>query len=251
MRDHSAESNGTEAGAGLQAEVEELRRRLAALEASAPRQVAGQTTARKRRVRPTAKGAALLVAGVVLASATVVFGQGAVEALVVSKEGNVEVAGRVKVKAIEFPDGGIQTGALPAHAVMAFNLTTCPAGWKEFEPAMGRFVRGIDPTGKIDPDGKRPPGSTQEDAIRDITGTLYGVKGQSDNALPWGFRPTGKDNGAFYVAKGTEKGYNRYNYAYFPEDGIGTSADFKASRVVPTAAENRPKNVSLLYCEKQ
>jgi hypothetical protein len=339
MRDQPAESNGTaEAAASLQAEVEELWRRLAALEAGAPRHAA--------RSRPTAKRLALLVAGAVLACATVVFGQGAVEALFVSKDGNVgvgtsipkvkldvngslhvgglcgssvpnsqggylswnqlrcgtgetdfinhqgggsggfwfantadgssltslmfisgggnvgigtgmaeptaklEVAGRVKVKEIEFPDGGIQTGSLPARAVMAFNLSTCPAGWTEYAPARGRFVRGIDTTGSrdTDPDGRRQPGGTQDDAIRNITGSITGVLGGSGTAWPWGFHPG--NSGAFSVARSRGE-YNRYNGPYNPADGVGDTATFDASRVVRTAPENRPKNVALLYCEKQ
>jgi hypothetical protein len=331
MRDHPAESNEAAAAVSLHAEVEELRRRLAALEARAPRQAAGRTAARNR---PTTKRLALLVAGVVLAGATVVFGQSGVEALFVSKKGNVgigtnepgesklriansagdfvdvrfpqnggglldivgweygwnintasggknlylnrdvgetsnvligrkgkelivrgsngnvEVAGRVKVKEIEFSDGGIQTGSLPAHAVMAFNLTSCPAGWTEYAPARGRFVRGIDTTGSrnTDPDGRRQPGGTQEDAIRNITGALYGVMGGYLNAWQWGFRAV--PDGAFSVDR-TGETYNRFNGDYKPEGGIGSRAAFNAANVVPTAPENRPKNVSLLYCEKQ
>jgi hypothetical protein len=164
----------------------------------------------------------------------------------------LEVAGNVKASGIQFPDGTTQTSAgPPAHAVLAFNLTTCPAGWDEYAPARGRFVRGIDTTASksTDPDGQRQPGATQEDAIRNITGSLSGVEGELNKAWPWGFKPLVE--GAFSVVKNNDYYNKNPGDNYIPAKGIGTTATFDASRVVRTAAENRPKNVALLYCEKK
>jgi hypothetical protein len=87
MKNDPAESHETEiadesvAAANLHAKIDELRQRLAALEAGA----------RKQRRRPTPKMLALLIAGVMLAGATIVFGQDVANALFISAGGNVGI----------------------------------------------------------------------------------------------------------------------------------------------------------------
>jgi len=161
------------------------------------------------------------------------------------------IRGDVSLATVRFPDGTAQTSAAPPRgAVIAFNLSSCPGGWSEYAPARGRFIRGIDTTGgnNIDPDGRRAPGSTQEDAIRNMKGKISGVAGASNRAWPWGFRP-GTD-GVFVVPYGIPQ-YNPYGGGeYRPDGGVGFEASFDASRQVPTAADNRPRNVALLYCQK-
>jgi len=158
------------------------------------------------------------------------------------------INGELKPANLRFPDGTTQaTAAPPAGAVIAFDLSGCPAGWTEYAPAYGRFIRGIDKSGrKIDPDGQRSLGSTQEDAIQNITGSISGVKGEANRSWDWGFRPG--TNGAFDVPQ------DLIHYSgggdYLPPGKVGTTANFDASRVVRTAAENRAKNVALLYCRK-
>lgn len=103
----------------------------------------------------------------------------------------------------------------------------------------GYFIRGYDTRNTVDPDGRtRAIGSTQGDAIRNITGTI-------DEAM-W-YTPNGNTRGVFsggwWAAatipyKSSSDGWQKGSY------------DFNASRVVPTAAENRPVNVCLLYCIK-
>ena len=96
MKNHSAESTETilaettPVASQLHAEIDEMRRRLAALETRAPAD-ANQTVGRKRHWRATPKRLALMIAGVVLAGATIVFGQSAVESLFVSKDGKVGI----------------------------------------------------------------------------------------------------------------------------------------------------------------
>jgi hypothetical protein len=120
--------------------------------------------------------------------------------------------------------------AVPAGAVIAFELKRCPSGWIEYEPAYGRFIRGIDKTGtQIDSDGIRAPGNIQKDQLvshshqyKDIywseawgsvKSKLLGNKGDQD-----------KDNKGYEMERKT--------------DNTGNS-------------ETRPKNVALLYCIKQ
>ena len=96
MKNYSPDSTETiladtsSAASQLQAEIDDMRRRLAALEARAPAH-AEQTAGRKRHWRATPKKLALMIAGVMLAGATIVFGQSAVDALFVSKDGKVGI----------------------------------------------------------------------------------------------------------------------------------------------------------------
>ncbi|WP_299497358.1 hypothetical protein [uncultured Shewanella sp.] len=116
-------------------------------------------------------------------------------------------------------------GALtvPEGAVVAFDSMQCPKGWKDFKPAYGHFIRGIDDSGTlIDPDGKRKPASLQADAIKRHTHVqrYADVKGH--------FSPNGYD----FVPHVTKTGQ------------MGTETTFFGG------SETRPKNIALLYCIK-
>ena len=96
MKNHSPKvtetifADATSTAAQLQAEIDEMRLRLAALEARTPART-NQTVGWKRPWRATPKKLALMIVGVMLAGATIVFAQGAVDALFVSKDGNVGI----------------------------------------------------------------------------------------------------------------------------------------------------------------
>lgn len=96
----------------------------------------------------------------------------------------------------------------------------------------GEFLRGWDDGRGVD--AGRGFGSSQGDAIRNITGSL--VSALLDSAV---------GNGAFsntYPSSQPSGGGTAVNYKM--------SVTFDASRVVPTANENRPRNVALLACIK-
>lgn len=93
----------------------------------------------------------------------------------------------------------------------------------------GEFIRGWDDAKGTD--AGRTMGSAQGDAIRNITGLFDGNTND-------GFTKTGP----FYTYQNGGTG----------ADGAGGGGiiGFDASRVVPTANENRPRNVALLACIK-
>ncbi|MBC8031862.1 MAG: hypothetical protein H7Z16_17400 [Pyrinomonadaceae bacterium] len=83
-------SNSSTEASVTAAELDALRQRLAALEASVPGH-ASQTVARKQHWGATPKRLALTIAGVLLAGATIVFGQSALDSFFVSNDGNVGI----------------------------------------------------------------------------------------------------------------------------------------------------------------
>ena len=101
----------------------------------------------------------------------------------------------------------------------------------------GEFMRGWDDARGID--SGRAFGSAQGDAIRNITGGVTGSQIRNNVGA------AGYGTGAVVM------GADRYAYTGAYLETTGTDRwDFDASRVVPTAAENRPRNVALLACIK-
>ena len=118
-------------------------------------------------------------------------------------------------------------GGVPAGAVMAYNGTVCPNGWAEYTPARGRFIRGIDNGAGNDPSGTRAPGSVQADDFKSHTHTPNNFLGIS----------------TYTMHDGTVDG----SVAATGYDKTEVGAVLNATG----GAETRPKNVALLYCEKQ
>lgn len=113
------------------------------------------------------------------------------------------------------------TLSIPNGAVVAFDLSECPHGWKEYRKLYGRFIRGIDKSGeKRDPDGERDLGSYQPDAFASHSHTLP--------RQVWSFSGTGSNP--------------------IPADGKGGAGVTGTNAV--GESETRPKNISLLYCIK-
>ena len=162
--------------------------------------------------------------------------------------------------------------SVPSGAVMHFAMQSAPTGWLKADgsavsrtqyPALfaaigttfgvgdgrttfnlpdlrGEFVRSWDGGRNIDPG--RAFGSAQGDAIRNITGSI----------------DTGSNNGHQLFDEATATGalaISRRQWKAWTsdtQDGRNNPAafDFDASRVVPTAPENRPRNIALLACIK-
>ena len=105
----------------------------------------------------------------------------------------------------------------------------------------GEFLRGLDDGRNIDR-GRRL-GTAQGDAIRNITGKLDGSAMGSGNQVLEGKMIASGAIGTTYQQRqwsGDQGGWGEQSVSF----------DFDASRVVPVANENRPRNVALLACIK-
>lgn len=129
--------------------------------------------------------------------------------------------------------------AVPSGTIAFFALAACPSGWAMANGAngtvdlRGHFLRAWDAGRGVDPG--RGLGTMQGDAIRNITGSVSLMHGG-----PSGF------SGAF-ASSGS------YSYSWWDGSafrGYDNYFSFDASRMVPTAAENRPVNIALLACQK-
>lgn len=161
---------------------------------------------------------------------------------------------------------------IPSGAVMYFARTTAPDGWLKANGAAvsrtayaalfaaigttygtgdgrttfnlpdlrGEFIRGWDDGRGID--SGRALGSAQGDAIRNITGKIDSGKNGALQLFDY-IEPTG--------AFGVEKSWKQWtSEGSGGNDNIPRAITFDASSVVPTAPENRPRNIALLACIK-
>ncbi len=104
----------------------------------------------------------------------------------------------------------------------------------------GGFIRGFDNGAGVDAD--RVFGSSQDDALQNIAGTLYLSNASSAGPASAGSSATG----AFYlVSDGTHYTYGNSGGAY-----ATVQPAFDASRVARTATETRPANTSMMYIIK-
>ncbi len=101
----------------------------------------------------------------------------------------------------------------------------------------GEFIRGWDAGRKVD--NGRKILSPQGDAIRNITGRIGYVR-------QGGSSPPVIADGAFMQ----ERTFNA-NVASGKNDNWGSVASFDPSRVVPTANENRPRNIAFNYIVRE
>ena len=125
----------------------------------------------------------------------------------------------------ELPNEIIERAAMPRGAVLAFNGQSCPAGWNEYIPAYGRFIRGIDKSNSgTDPDGMRKPGSHQNEQF-----------GSHSHTRPRGVYDAGGGSDSAWVAHS-----RHFAYGHDSPPNTGNTG----------GSETRPDNVALLYCEK-
>lgn len=213
----------------------------------------------------TAAGQAVLLTGAQTVRGAKTFSDGLKTATPAATSNDTSVA------TTEFVRRAVDS-SVPSGAVMYFAMQAAPAGWLKADgsavsrtqyPALfaaigttygagdgrstfnlpdlrGEFIRGWDDGRGID--RGRALGSAQGDAIRNITGSI----------------DTGSHNGQQLFDEATATGalaISRKQWKKWTGDsGDGgnnpAAFDFDASRVVPTAAENRPRNIALLACIK-
>jgi len=122
--------------------------------------------------------------------------------------------------------------SVPVWFVGSFNLTSCPNWWTEYTPARWRFIRWIDSTWTND--DVRIAWDIQEDAFQ------------------WHWHLVGSPNDILRRADGTMRWTNASNTS------TERSTWYGARRIVTDtvnwtpriASETRPKNVALLFCQK-
>ncbi|AXH64805.1 hypothetical protein CYG50_16915 [Providencia huaxiensis] len=136
---------------------------------------------------------------------------------------------------IPWPQAAAPSGFLVCNG-QSFNKTTYPLLAKVYPTGVlpdlrGEFLRGLDAGRNID--SGRAVLSAQGDAIRNIKGSL-GRSFKTNVAEEVG-------TGAIRSAHTSERG------GVSAESGAYGSLDFDASRDVPTANENRPRNIAFLY----
>lgn len=132
----------------------------------------------------------------------------------------------------------------PKDAIVAFEASTCPEGWSEYERAYGRFLRGIDKSDNpIDPSGLRSPGSVQE-------------SGTSLPNNPWTIGSSGghKHRVLTETDAGRSDGGVRNTMASFRVKGPSVMTDEAGLHTHSIAGgdpETRPANIAVLYCKKE
>ncbi|CAO4176017.1 hypothetical protein [Methylorubrum populi] len=113
-------------------------------------------------------------------------------------------------------------------SIVGFEAETCPDGWEAYEPAYGRFLRGINPSGSpVDPDGRRAAGSHQDDAIASHAHSVGTSGADSFSMAPGG---------------ATQR------LAHFKPPADAFSGGPAKETGATGSSETRPKNVAVLFC---
>ena len=141
------------------------------------------------------------------------------------------------------PSGWVAIGGgTPIGAIMAFNLTACPAGWTEYTASRGAFLRGIDNGAGRDPGGTRSPGSYVGDTLASHT---HGVNDPGhSHMITWSQSGWGgvNMNGSYLSGIDDNRG---------GEKSLGSSVSTTGITIQATgSSETAPKNVAVLFCSK-
>ncbi|SDC64302.1 Phage-related tail fibre protein [Pseudomonas guariconensis] len=136
-------------------------------------------------------------------------------------------------------DGSLQSAAaypdLAAYLGTTFNTGGEPAGYFRLPESRGEFLRGWDHGRGVD--AGRSIGSIQGDAIRNLSGTLGKVYRRADSGEATGVYANSLKSPGQIVS-----GSNIADQT--------VEIKFDASLQVPTAAENRPRNLAVMWCVK-
>ncbi|HGJ5866179.1 phage tail protein [Arsenophonus nasoniae] len=146
---------------------------------------------------------------------------------------------------IPWPQATPPAGYLVCNG-QTFNKTTCPQLATVYPSGklpdlQGQFIRGLDLGGKVDKG--RAALSTQGDAIRNMRGsyTQRAGSGQVDNVI---YPNITNAKGVFRSVLNKTSGFHTLGIV---NPAAEEMVNFDASFEVPTANENRPKNIAFLY----
>ncbi|MET0399951.1 MAG: hypothetical protein ABW277_24390 [Longimicrobiaceae bacterium] len=120
-------------------------------------------------------------------------------------------------------------------SVVAFADEKCPPEWEPYEPAFGRFVRGLDPTRQVDPDTTRAVGSLQGFAVGKHAHAYAQPERRDRN-------PVGANNYCSPMS-------NWHLCHYWTGNAAGEANTPTQENGGPS--ESRPVNVALLYCRQR
>ncbi|EPM8702655.1 tail fiber protein [Escherichia coli] len=140
--------------------------------------------------------------------------------------------------AITAPDSWLELNGQAFDKVSNPILTSLyPSG--KLPDFRGQFVRAWDHGAGVDSESSRGILSTQGDAIRNISGYVSGIGGVRFDSFSGAFFDSGRRDAVNAQLSGSCSSYCNDDFA------------FDASRQVPTAAENRPKNIAIMYIIKK
>ena len=134
-----------------------------------------------------------------------------------------------------WPSGG---SSVPAGTVAAFNLTTCPAGWipadgtNNTKDLRGVFIRGMESF-------NAGATSTTTDPDRSGSNTLGSYQGDMYASHNHTFTVTGAPMSIYYGGTNMANGYGTFDVGW-----MGGTIGYNGGN------ETRPKNVALLFCQK-
>ncbi|WGM03914.1 phage tail protein [Arsenophonus nasoniae] len=146
---------------------------------------------------------------------------------------------------IPWPQATPPVGYLVCNG-QTFNKTTCPQLATVYPSGklpdlQGQFIRGLDLGGKVDKG--RAALSTQGDAIRNMRGS-YVQRAGSDQADKVTYPNITNAKGVFRSVLNKTSGFHTLGIVNPTAEEM---VNFDASFEVPTANENRPKNIAFLY----
>ncbi len=154
------------------------------------------------------------------------------EAMITMLIVSIAMAAMAPIMSKKIQSDGKSSAVIPSGMVSFFNLSTCPNGWSAVNGSWNnRFIRIAN--------GARAVGSTQEDAMLDASGAIWGITSKN-----WA-----DANGVFRVtaSPGSEA---RGQGTTWQERTFEFRLSFDPALAGRISNEVRPKNVALLACQK-